>query len=71
MNMEFSIPIEYIRKYAQNETTSKEVQEFVFDMISDWESEDDDVYEHYEELEKISANGSCESVSHRETHHDL
>ena len=56
MNINFSIPIKYVTKYASNNTTDEKVREFINGMVSDWLDEDADVYEHYEELERI-ANG--------------
>ena len=53
MNELFAIPIEYVHKYTSNNTKSDEIRNFVEGMITAWENEDPDVYEHYAELEKI------------------
>lgn len=53
MIADFEIPIRYIRKYISNYTTDKTIRDFVKGMVEDWLDEDDDVYEHYSELESI------------------
>ena len=54
MDKNFSIPIEYITKYASNNTANESIRSFIKDMVEDWLSEDDDVYKHYAELEEIA-----------------
>ena len=54
MNILFAIPIDYVHKYASNNTTSDEIINFVEDMIADWENENIDLYEVYAEKEKES-----------------
>jgi len=54
MDVKFSIPIEYITRYTSNYTADENIRNFVKEIVSGWLCEEDDVYEHYSELEKIA-----------------